>query len=376
MPLKVALVNVTTTTQMGGVESFVWEIAARLPAHGVQVDVLGGKGKISRVLPSGGRLLTFGFTPRSGLIRIPLLNRSATLVKFLERLTFGIAALPSLIRGKYHVIHIQKPYDLPVALLVKLLTGSKILFGCHGTDYFIGDRACARFVDGAVSCSRFNASQIKDHYHFAPVVVYNGFEPSIFHPLPCDEELRSKFAGPNRQLLLFAGRLVRWKGVHYLFEAMAQLDPKVKLLIAGEGEEQAALEEEAKKLGLENRVFFLGRLEQVELTKYYNISDLVVLPSLAHETFSIVACEALACERAVVGTNVGGIPELVEEIVPPSDATALAGKIKELLADPKRRSDIARQGREKVYSYLTWEATTTRVFEVYRRLTRGEPVFE
>jgi D-inositol-3-phosphate glycosyltransferase len=373
--VKVALLNLTTTTQMGGVESFVWELAARLPAHRIQVDVLGGHGPITRDLPPMASVKTFAHISRAHLARIPLLNRSASLIKFLERIFFAFAALPFLLRTRYDILHIQKPYDLPLGLLAKFLTGGKLLFGCHGTDYFVGDRFFARFADGAVSCSRFNASQIMEHYHLAPIVVFNGFEPRLFSPRPRDENLRVQYAAPFEYLILYAGRLIRWKGVNYLLDALTCLDANVRLLVAGEGEERARLELQARAMGIEGRVFFLGRVAQADLPEIYRASDLVVLPSLAHETFSIVACEALACERAVVGTNVGGIPELVQELVPPGDAEALANKIRMLLANPTRRSEIARHGREQVFSYLTWDATTARVVQVYQRLMRGEKVF-
>lgn len=360
---------------MGGVESFVWELAARLPAHGIDVEVLAGRGAIRRPLPNG-NLKTFQYVSRNMLSRVPVLDRSPTLVKFFERLTFGYFALPTLLRSKYDIIHIQKPYDLPTVVGVRLARGSKLLFGCHGTDYYPGDKTLARYADGAVSCSQFNASQIRDHYGFKPIVVFNGFEPRIFHPAPCDPALRSRYAAPSDSVLLFAGRLIRWKGIHNLLEALARLDLDVKLLIAGDGEDRSFLERRAKDLGISARVFFLGRVEQEDLARFYLISDLVVLPSLAHETFSIVACEALASERPVVGTTVGGIPELVHELVPPDDPAALADKIRSLLADPAGRAETARKGREYVFANLTWEATTLRVLDVYRRLARGDRVFD
>ncbi|MGB8646323.1 MAG: glycosyltransferase family 4 protein [Anaerolineae bacterium] len=374
--LRVALLNVTTTTQMGGVESFVWEIATHLPADEVQVDVLGGHGKITRDMPPGVRVRTFPYLPRTFWARVPLLRRSKPLVKLLERLSFGIAVLPTLLRERYDILHIQKPFDLPVAGLARLFVGSKVLFGCHGTDYFPGDRFFVRAADGAVSCSRFNASQIVEHYHLNPVVIFNGFDPALFHPMPRDLELRARFAASTEHLLLFAGRLIRWKGVQHLLDALSQLDPDVKLVITGEGDERERLEQQAHDLQLSGRVFFSGRVATADLPRYYSISDLVVLPSLTHETFSIVACEALACSRPVVGARVGGIPELVEELVPPGDASALANKIRALLADPAHREELARRGCEQVNTFLTWQATTGRVVEIYRRLKRGERVFD
>ena len=373
--MRVCLYNVTSTTQFGGVETFVWEIAARLPNANIQVDLFGGNGSILRNVPPNVSVRTFPYIPRRRLARIPLVNRSATLIKFLERFSFGVVTLPRLLRERYDILHIQKPYDLPVGVLVRFLTGGKLLFGCHGTDYFAGDKFFARFVDGAVSCSMFNARQILEHYRLAPVVVYNGFDPSLFHPMPRDEGLRVRFAQPSEALLLYAGRLIRWKGIHDLLDALTLLDVNVKLLIIGEGEERARLEQQARDLGVDRRVFFIGQVMHADLAQYYVASDLVVLPSLTHETFSIVACEALACERPVLGTNVGGIPELVEELVPPADAAALAEKIRALLADPARCAEIAHRGHEKVFAFLTWDATTARVVKVYEQLKRGERAF-
>jgi glycosyltransferase involved in cell wall biosynthesis len=374
--MKVCLFNLTTTTQIGGVETYVWEVASRLPSLDVDVDIIAGRGTIVHELPPRVCLRQFWFLPRVWLRRVPLINRSKTLTKLLERLSFGMVALPTLLRFRYDIIHIMKPYDLPITIVAKVLRGSKLLLGCHGTDFYAGDRLFTRWVDGAVSCSRFNAGQIVQHYHLSPIVVFNGFDPVIFHPIPKDAELKSRFASPSDTLLLFVGRLVKWKGVMYLLDALAMLDGTVKLVVGGEGEERAQLERHAVTLGIADRVFFVGGVDKIALPAYYAISDLVVLPSLEHETFSIVACEAQGCERPVIGTNVGGIQELVEERVPPADAKALAEKIQALLADPPRRAEIAARGRASVMTFLTWEASAARLFEVYKRLNSGERAFE
>src|SRR5512135_1651464 len=95
--MRVALFNVTTTTQFGGLESFVWEVAARLPAHDVQVEILGGRGDIHHPLPPSVRVREFPYIPRAFLRRIPLIRRNMALVKLLERLSFGIMAFPRLV---------------------------------------------------------------------------------------------------------------------------------------------------------------------------------------------------------------------------------------------------------------------------------------
>src|SRR5207302_1361840 len=145
------------------------------------------------------------------------LGRQYALTKLLERLSMAPFALPALLLGKYDIVHIQKPYDLPVVALAKL-SGAKLLFGCHGKDFWPGDRLFVRFVDGSVSASRFNASQVRARYGLQPVVVYNGVDLATFglDARHDDTVLAKHGLAPSKQdapALLYAGRLVRWKGV-------------------------------------------------------------------------------------------------------------------------------------------------------------------
>ncbi len=179
--MKIALYNLTTTTRWGGVETFVWEVAAQMAQRGHSVEILGGRGPGERRQIPGVRIRLFPYIDRDIWRKIPLLGRQYTLTKMLERLSMVPAALPALLRGKFDVVHIQKPYDLPVGALAKL-SGAKLLFGCHGKDFWLGDRLFVRFADGSVSASRYNASQVKERYGIEPVVVYNGVDLSRFTP--------------------------------------------------------------------------------------------------------------------------------------------------------------------------------------------------
>src|SRR5438552_9051702 len=180
--MNIALYNLTTTTRWGGVENFVWEVAAQLSERGHKVDVFGGRGAwhLRRKLP-GVRVRLYPYIDRDLWRKLPLLGRQYTLTKLLERLSMAPFALPALLAGRYDVVHIQKPYDLPVGALAKL-GGAKLLFGCHGKDFWYGDRAFVRFVDASVSASRFNAGQVKARYGIEPVVVYNGVDLATFRP--------------------------------------------------------------------------------------------------------------------------------------------------------------------------------------------------
>lgn len=368
--MKVCLYNVTTTAQYGGVESFVWEVARGLAQRGAQTTIVGGDGNIRRAYENV-RVVTFPFTSRETLRKIPGFAKQYTLTKLFERLSFGKNARAFMQREHFDIIHIQKPYDLPAMKWLKRHASSKIIFGCHGTDFFPGDTRFANASDIAVSCSAFNANQVREHYNLTPRVVYNGIDPAQFFPQTPNVELRKKIAG-DAQTILYAGRLVRWKGVQYLLDAVAPLSKtrNVQLLIAGEGEYRATLEQRARELGISDRVKFLGYISSDALAPYYALADVVALASYANETFSIMSAEAMACARPVVGSNFGGIPEVIADgetgfLAEPENANDFAEKIARLLNDENLRERFGNCGRERVLKLFTWDAVTKRVLEAY-----------
>src|SRR5205085_1161553 len=85
------------------------------------------------------RVWRFPYVDRDLWRKAPLLARQYTFTKMLERLSMAPFALPALLRGRFDIVHIQKPYDLPVGALARL-SGAKLVFGCHGKDFWPGDR--------------------------------------------------------------------------------------------------------------------------------------------------------------------------------------------------------------------------------------------
>lgn len=371
--MKVALYNLTTTTLYGGVESFVWEAARGLAQRGLDVTIVGGDGNIRRDYPNV-RVVTFPFTSRESLRKLPGLAKQYTWTKLAERLTFGKNARHFMQRENFDLIHIQKPYDLPPAAWFKRNTTSKVVFGCHGTDFFPTDRRFVGVSDIAVSCSGFNANQVRQHYGITPRVIYNGIDPQQFFPTRPDVDLRQQLAG-NAQTILYAGRLVRWKGVQYLIDATAELSKtrNIRLLIAGEGEYRPILEQRARERNITDRVNFLGYIAGSALAPYYAIADVVALASYANETFSIMSAEAMACARPIVGSRFGGIPEVVADnetgfLAEPENASDFADKLGLFLDDPALRARFGTCARDRVLQLFTWDAVTTRIMDAYKTI--------
>jgi hypothetical protein len=112
--MKIALYNLTTTTRWGGVETFVWELAGQLAERGHRVEIFGGRGPGERRRVPGVKVRLYPYVDRDRWRKVPLLSRQYGLTKLLERLSLTPFALPALLRGKFDVVHIQKPYDFLV----------------------------------------------------------------------------------------------------------------------------------------------------------------------------------------------------------------------------------------------------------------------
>ncbi|HEX8231052.1 MAG TPA: glycosyltransferase family 4 protein [Chloroflexia bacterium] len=376
--MKIALYNLTTTTRWGGVETFVWEVAAQMASRGHKVTIFGGRGSGERRRIPGVRVRLFPYIDRDAWRKLPLMSRQYGLTKLLERLSMAPFALPALFGGRFDIVHIQKPYDLPVGALARL-SGAKLLFGCHGKDFWPGDKLFVRFAGGSVSASHFNAEQVQARYGIDPVVVYNGVDLERFTPEgPNDAQVLAAYgltrSTTEAPAILYAGRLVRWKGVEYLIKAMTEIVPENTVLwIAGEGEYGPVLQKMAAELGVDDRVRFLGRLGQDELAALYRNCAMLVATSFVNETFGMALCEAMACGTPVVASDFGGFREVVVEgetgfRVSPQDPRDLAVKITALLASPQLRDRMGQAGRRRVLDMFSWKAVADRLEEVYRCL--------
>lgn len=177
--------------------------------------------------------------------------------------------------------------------------------------------------------------------------------------------------------VLFAGRLVERKGVRYLLDALASMeaDEGVRLHVVGDGPARAALEERARSLELGERAIFHGFVTKEALANRFAECGVFVLPAVVDakgdvEGLGVVLIEALSYGKPVIASAAGGIVDIVKDgktgwLVPPGDAAALAGAIRDCMRSPDRARALAEAGRAHVKREFGWPEVIRRLKALY-----------
>ena len=200
-------------------------------------------------------------------------------------------------------------------------------------------------------------------------VIPNGVNTRFYSPHRKNLlEAKWGFAPP---VVLFVGRLVEEKGLEYLLQAFSKVVtkiPEAKLVIVGRGPKEKELKSLAKKLGLYN-VFFLGAVENRLMPNIYVGCDVVVLPSV-REPFGNVVIEAMAAEKPVIGSYVGGMKDTIIHgvtgfHVPPRNSARISEFVVRLLSDASLRKKLGRNARKKAVADYNEESVIRKIEKVY-----------
>lgn len=181
----------------------------------------------------------------------------------------------------------------------------------------------------------------------------------------------------KNKIILFVGRLNEQKGVDYLIKAIPAIEEKVPntmLLIIGEGSYKADLEKLASALKVSNYLEFLGAMPHENIVNFYNLADVLVLPSVTSnigtEGLGLVLLEAMSCGTCVIGTSTGGIKTIIKHnengmLAKERDEADLAGKIIKVITDEKLRKKLSRNGAKFVRESYSWDAVAKKFERIY-----------
>ena len=231
-----------------------------------------------------------------------------------------------------------------------------------------------------IACSHAMASEVQGLFHVPPEkidVVPNGVYP--YQNGQCNGEslaaYQARYGMSDGPVVFTIGRLVHEKGFHRLIEAIPRIlseFPNAHFIIAGRGPEAPYLEQQARALGVADRVFFPGFISDQERNYLYQAAACAAFPSV-YEPFGIVALEAMAAGCPVVVTETGGFREVVRHdktgvTVYPDDASSLAWGVLHTLRNPALAAARAEEARQVVRREFNWDTIASRTIAVYRRV--------
>lgn len=387
--LRVLLLNYEYPPFGGGAAVATEALARALARAGAHVDVITGAGDPSAV----GETVDFVSDTNGGRLHV---TRVRTRRRGVHQSGFGGAfsylmhALPTIRRRLrvpgYEVVHLF--FSLPTGAILPFLglRDEAVIVSLRGSDVPGYDRVNVnlerahrvlrplnrwvwRRADQVVAvCEALGRLARRSDDALRYEVIRNGVDLELFHPA---REHRREVAAPLRCLCV--ARLIERKGIENLLRAWARL-PRghFRLDIVGDGSHAVRLQEMARALQVDGDVHFHGAVDRRGVAEHYRAADVFVLTP-HDEAFGNVFAEALASGLPIVGSNVGGIPELVTHdvngfLLPVNDDDALARTLQRLADDASLRRTMGRRNRERAEQELGWDAAMARYLDLYARL--------
>lgn len=219
-------------------------------------------------------------------------------------------------------------------------------------------------------------------------VIHNGIDTEIYRPDPSFEAVNKYGINAQKPYSLFVGRITRQKGLAHLLKAAKSFDPDIQVVLCASTPDTPEIAAEVNELvdelqqmrGSENVIWIQGRVPRSDLISLLTHASVFTCPSI-YEPQGIVNMEAMACETAVVATDVGGIPEVVidgetgvlvhyDQFDPKSFESNFAKEVNRVVADDELARRLGIAGRQRVVKDFTWDSIAESTIDVYRSVIR------
>jgi glycosyltransferase involved in cell wall biosynthesis len=280
-----------------------------------------------------------------------------------------------------HVLHVHNVFETPIAKIINNIFKIRTICSVHN---IFKAPLLACYCDKILANSDFMKKFLINEAHLEkgrievlPIAV----DVNVLKPIANSK----KWLGVDgRDIILFIGRKVPYKGPQVLIDALPIICkeyPKTLAVFIGpdyffgsySGSYSAILKEKAQKLGVEKNVLIKSFVPDDDLRMYLNAADMLVCPSIWQEPFGKVVIEASACEKPIVATRVGGLPELVKNnengiLIPPNNPASLANAVIHLLSNKKTAIRMGKKGRQIVESDFTYEVASAKCQAIYKKI--------
>ena len=354
---------------VGGLERNVALIAENLdPAKfNVSVWCLGEGGAIAdELIEKGGDLR---------ILNLPSYHRPENILKLVNKLK----------ANKVHILHTHGYFANTMGRLAAIIARTPKRFAhiqnSHWTseerkkrNYMI-DRVLSLFCNRIIACSEVSRKYQIEVAKIHPnkiVTIHNCTNMKIFDPCKSWPGIRQEFGFTDKNIIIASvGRLTEVKGHRFLIKATQKIIkqfPEARVLIVGDGVERKNLQTQVRELSLGRHIYFLGTRH--DIPNILSSVDIFVQPTLTREGLPLAITEAMASEKPVLATDVGGVSEAVIEgmtgvLVPPGNHDDLAEGLIYLLSNPLRRKEIAIEGRKICLEKFSLDKMIKKIEAVY-----------
>jgi glycogen synthase len=318
------------------------------------------------------------------------LESESKLSKVLSAFSTDLAMVKDPIDGQ--IVHAHTWYTSLAGYYAKQLYDQRLIMTVHsleplrpwkkealGNGYLLStwaEKTGLESCDRIIAVSESDKKDIIECYRLPPeriTVIPNGVDEEVFHRHE-NHAVPEKY-GLRKPYVLFLGRLSRQKGIFDLVSASSKLDGRVTLVIATGAPDEEGLEEKlSRELKSHPNIVWINKmLPRNEVVALLSAASAFVAPSL-YEPFGIMNLEAMACQRPVVSTRVGGITDVVVDgetglLVPPNSPDELANAVNKIVADSKLGEHMGEAGRRRVEDRFTWDKVAVETLSVYNEVT-------
>jgi glycogen synthase len=259
------------------------------------------------------------------------------------------------------------------------------------------EKTALEMADAIVAVSEGTKTDILKHFNVSPDkvhVIYNGIDTEEYQPVDPTPAL-TKFNIPNdKPFVLFVGRITRQKGIIHLVEAIKYMHPSYNVVLCAGAPDTEEIAAEMKAAVAEasterEGIYWIDEMvNKTDIIQLYSGAAVFCCPSI-YEPFGIINLEAMACETPVVGSMVGGIPEVVVHdetgylvpvaqqhespfapLHPTAYAKDLAHQVNRLMDDPEKRQRFAKAGRKRAVELFSWTSIAQQTKDLYTSLQK------
>jgi starch synthase len=309
------------------------------------------------------------------------------------------------------IVHCHTWYTHMAGILTKLNYGTPLVVTAHSLEplrpwkreQLGGGYDCSRWIektaiemaDAVVCVSKGTKADVMQHFNVDPAklhIIYNGIDPDEYYKQDATEALDRFGIDKDQPYLLFVGRITRQKGIIHLVEAIKHMQPGFQIVLcagAPDTSEIAAEMKTAIEAAKQERdgIFWIDEmLDKPTVIKLYSGAAVFCCPSV-YEPFGIINLEAMACETPVVGSAIGGIPEVVLHdetgylvplaqsndssfcpLNPEAFAKDLAHQINRLMGNSECREAFGKAGRQRAIEHFSWTSIAQQTQALYQDL--------